>query len=96
MAMPTETERTTDRMRSVYFLKYCRRNSIIIPAKAVKTKETRTGLSRKRSPSVTPARDECARVSPIIEYRFSTRKSPMHGQRTAMQMEMMSAFCMKV
>lgn len=65
------------------------------PATAVKRKEDSTGFERKRSPSVTPAREAWASVSPIMEYRRRTRNRPIQGQRTAMQREIRRAFCMK-
>ena len=95
IAVPTLSARTMVKIRSVYFLKYRRRNSISAPQMDVNRNAPRIGFWLVKSPIVIPASDAWESVSPIIEYLLSTRKIPMHGQRMEMQMETKNAFCIK-
>ena len=67
IAIPTDIDKIIAKIRSVYFRKYCLKNSIASPPKEVNKNAEIIGLLLKKSPKVTPARDACANVSPIIE-----------------------------
>lgn len=62
----------------------------------VNIKEVSMGLYPNTSPIATPAREECDRVSPIMEYLFKTRNVPTAGHNMDMNIPAMIAFCIKL
>lgn len=96
IAVPMERERTMVKMRSRWWGKNLRRNSIMAPQTEVKRKAPMIGLDLHRRPRVIPAREAWDIVSPIMEDRRRTMKMPIQGQRREMQMATKRAFCIKV
>ena len=68
--------------------------SISTPQSAVKRKAPASGLAPKTSAVATPASEEWASVSPIIEVRLRTKKIPITGQSTAIARMAAAARCM--
>ena len=95
IAVPILRDKIIVRIKSRWWEKYFRKNSMRAPQIAVKIKAPKIGLVFVNKPSVIPASDAWLMVSPIILERRSTIKIPMHGHKREMQMATKKAFCMK-
>ena len=83
------------RIKSRWWEKYFRKNSMRAPQIAVKMNAPKIGFVFVNKPNVIPASDAWLMVSPIILDRRSTMKIPIHGHNREMQIATKKAFCMK-
>ncbi len=82
-----------DRIKSEYFLRYFRKNSMRAPQTAVKTNAPMTGFCCTNRLNDIPAKEAWDSVSPIIEYLLTTKKIPIQGHKIPIKIDTISAFC---
>ena len=95
IAVPMLRDKIIVRIKSRWWEKYFRKNSMRAPHIAVKMNAPNIGLVFVNRPNVIPARDAWLMVSPIILERRSTIKIPIQGHKREMQMATKKAFCIK-
>jgi hypothetical protein len=95
IAVPILRDKIIVRIKSRWWEKYFRKNSMRAPQMAVKMKAPNIGFVLVNKPRVIPARDAWLMVSPIILDRRNTIKIPIHGHNSDMQMATKKAFCIK-
>ena len=95
IAVPILSDKMMVRIKSRWWEKYFRKNSMRAPQIAVKMNAPKIGLVFVNKPNVIPASDAWLMVSPIILERRRTMNIPMHGHNSEMQMATKKAFCMK-
>lgn len=95
IAVPMLRDKIIVRIKSRWWEKYFRKNSIRAPQIAVKINAPKIGFVFVNKPNVIPASEAWLMVSPIILDRRSTMKIPIHGHNREMQIATKKAFCMK-
>ena len=95
IAVPILSDKMMVRIKSRWWEKYFRKNSMRAPQIAVKINAPKIGFVFVNKPNVIPARDAWLMVSPIILERRSTIKIPIQGHKREMQMATKKAFCIK-
>ena len=83
------------RIKSRWWEKYFRKNSMRAPQIAVKMNAPKIGFVFVNKPNVIPASEAWLMVSPIILERRSTIKIPIQGHKREMQIATKKAFCIK-
>ena len=95
IAVPMLRDKIIVRIKSRWWEKYFRKNSIRAPQIAVKINAPKIGFVFVNKPNVIPASEAWLMVSPIILERRSTIKIPIQGHKREMQMATKKAFCIK-
>ena len=95
IAVPMLRDKIIVRIKSRWWEKYFRKNSIRAPQIAVKMNAPKIGFVFVNKPNVIPASEAWLMVSPIILERRSTIKIPIQGHKREMQMATKKAFCIK-
>ena len=95
IAVPMLRDKIIVRIKSRWWEKYFRKNSMRAPQIAVKMNAPKIGLVFVNKPNVIPASEAWLMVSPIILERRSTIKIPIQGHKREMQIATKKAFCIK-
>ena len=95
IAVPMLRDKIIVRIKSRWWEKYFRKNSIRAPQMAVKINAPKIGFVFVNKPNVIPASEAWLMVSPIILERRSTIKIPIQGHKREMQIATKKAFCIK-
>ena len=95
IAVPMLRDKIIVRIKSRWWEKYFRKNSIRAPQIAVKMNAPKIGFVFVNKPNVIPASEAWLMVSPIILERRSTIKIPIQGHKREMQIATKKAFCIK-
>ena len=95
IAVPMLRDKIIVRIKSRWWEKYFRKNSIRAPQIAVKINAPKIGFVFVNKPNVIPASEAWLMVSPIILERRSTIKIPIQGHKREMQIATKKAFCIK-
>ena len=95
IAVPMLRDKIIVRIKSRWWEKYFRKNSMRAPQIAVKMNAPKIGFVFVNKPNVIPASEAWLMVSPIILERRSTIKIPIQGHKREMQIATKKAFCIK-